>query len=188
MDKTWIKLYRRAKDHDIMTDPTAWTLFCWLLMSVNRDTGSMKVGRYMLAEALKMKPGTIYDALSRLEDKYKLVKLTTDKATIKFTVVTIQKWHFYQGGNISDNNQPTINQQSTNTYTRIENRELRKGSGKNPILEDPLFKRYLEVKNLGDDSAVRFKMSALPALDRRYPKWKFQSEWNEATAVMKQTN
>jgi hypothetical protein len=54
-----------------------------------------------------------------------MVTLVTDKVTIKFTMVTIRKWHYYQYGNRLGNNQVTIGEQSSNTLIeyRTKNKE-----------------------------------------------------------------
>ena len=189
MDKTWVKLYRRAKDHDIITDPIAWTLFSWILMSVNRDTGSMKIGRLWLAERFKISASTIYKALKRLEKKYKLVTLVTDKVTIKYTVVTVLKWRFYQDGNISGNNQVTIKGISSNTIQEYKNKELRKESGfKNPILEDDYFQRLMKIRNPKDNAETLMKMNLESALNRKYADPKYQRDWVEARMTLRGAN
>ena len=117
-NKGWVKLYRKTLDNEILFDPNAWTIFSWLLLKVN-EKGQKAIGRKWASKELHMREGTFYDALHRLEKKFQMIDLATDKATIKYTVVTIRNWRFYQYGNRLGNNQPTISQHS---YI-IENRE-----------------------------------------------------------------
>jgi len=143
MDEGWIKLYRKSMSNPIMKDFTAWGIFCWILLKVDRRTGKMTLGRKWASKELELKESTFYKALKRLEKRYKVVVLVTKKVTIKYTEVTVCKWHLYQGGNKVSNNPVTIGEQSSNTYTRIENRELRS--------------RFLFLKNKKDknDSETR---------------------------------
>ena len=124
MPNGWIKLYRKTLDNGILRDRTAWAIFSWLLLKVN-EKGQKAIGRYWAAKELDMNPNTFYKALHRLQNKYQMVTLVTDKVTIKYTMVTVCKWHFYQHGNRLSNNSVTIGQQSGNTLKeyRIENKE-----------------------------------------------------------------
>ena len=126
MDNTWIKLYRKARDNEIMQDPIAWILFSFILLSVDRETGSMRTGRIYLGRALRLHDSTIYKALKRLEKKYDLV---TCLVTTKYTEISVSKWSAYQHaeplGNITGNNKVTTKEQQSNTIQeeRIENIE-----------------------------------------------------------------
>jgi len=92
-DLSWIKLYRKAKQNDIMRDPVAWFLFSWILLSVNKETGEWKIARSVLAELTGLKQSTIYDGLKRLEEKF---KLTTAIPTANYTKIRVSKWSIYQ--------------------------------------------------------------------------------------------
>lgn len=117
-ERGWVKLYRKMLDNEILFDPNALVVFIWLLLKAN-DKGQKAIGRKWASKELHMREGTFYDALHRLEKKFQMVVLTTGKATIKYTTVTIRNWRFYQYGNRLANNQPTISQHS---YI-IENKE-----------------------------------------------------------------
>src|SRR5260221_11975385 len=108
MDNSWIKLFRKARDNEIMTDPIAWTLFTYILLTVNRETGSMKTGRVYLSTILKINQSTIYKALLRLQQKYNLV---TTVRTTTHTEITVSKWDVYQHVGIHGNNQVTTKEQ-----------------------------------------------------------------------------
>jgi len=126
-DLSWIKLYRKAKQNDIMRDPVAWFLFSWILLSVNKETGEWKIARSVLAELTGLKQSTIYDGLKRLEEKF---KLTTAIPTANYTKIRVSKWSIYQPNkDITDrstDSRPTSNRQQTDTYQdkRIENKEI----------------------------------------------------------------
>jgi len=126
-DLSWIKLYRKAKQNDIMRDPVAWFLFSWILLSVNKETGEWKIARSVLAELTGLKQSTIYDGLKRLEEKF---KLTTAIPTANYTKIRVSKWSVYQPNkDITDrstDSRPTSNRQQTDTYQdkRIENKEI----------------------------------------------------------------
>ena len=54
MSDTWIKLYRKAMDHPVFFDETAWRVWTWILMSVDYETGEMDIGRFVASQDLKM--------------------------------------------------------------------------------------------------------------------------------------
>lgn len=112
MDNSWIKLFRKARDNQIMTDPIAWTLFSYILLTVNRETGSMRTGRIYLSTVLKVNQSTIYKALKRLSEKYGLV---TTVVTTKYTEITVSKWSIYQHNESSGNSEVTTKEQQSNT-------------------------------------------------------------------------
>ncbi len=127
MNEGWIKLHRKLKDNDIFCDPIAFTLFNWLLLSVNKETGEYKAGRYQLSEILKINSNTLYKALKRLEKKYKMVTLTSNN---KYTKITLLNWSKYQDRNEivtqdSNNKVTPGEQQSNNKVTLNKNKELR---------------------------------------------------------------
>lgn len=128
-EETWIKLYRKASDHELIQDHLAWVLFTWLLLRVDRKTGSIKIGRYDLARFIKAKPITLYRALTRLERKHKVV---TRRVTPKYTEISVLKWYKYQSNetasNTSGNISVTPDEHRGNTYTRIENKEYKKNT------------------------------------------------------------
>lgn len=99
MDTSWIKLYRKAKDNPIMQDPVAWLIFSWLLLSVDRATGTKKIGTILLSEIFNLSRSTVRDALTRLEKKY---KLTTHATTGRYSTISVLHWHIYQSGVVVD--------------------------------------------------------------------------------------
>lgn len=144
MNEGWIKLYRKSKDHPLMRDLTAWGIFSWILLTVDRGTGEMTLGRFWASEYFKMNPSTFYKALRRLEKKYKVVTLTSNN---KYTTVKLLNWTKYQSGKetvtqAGNNKVTTDSQQSNNKVTHIQevkNRELiiEKDSSENYLLNVP---------------------------------------------------
>lgn len=120
----WIKTYRSLKDHELVTDQLAYTLFSVILMSVDRNTGSFKSGRLALAQLLKVHPSSLRNALKRLESKYEVISTFR---TTTHTEITVLNWSKYQGDNDTEDNKRTAKgQRKDSPYIqeeRIENIE-----------------------------------------------------------------
>jgi len=171
-DKSWIKLYRKAKDNDIMRDQTAWLLFSWILLSVDRADGKWKTGRFLLSDLTGINANTIYKALLRLEEKHKVVTLSSNN---KFTEISVLNWAKYQS--LADLVTPSVTtkqQQSNNKVTL--NNNIR---SKNIIINDETFKKAQQRIQEG----VTYG-HLLDELDMRYPTWKYSPEWVEARKVL----
>ena len=93
MNNGWIKLYRKSKDHPLMKDFTAWGVFTWILLSVDKDTGEVTTGRFWVSQELGINPSTFYKALRRLEKKYMVVTLISNN---KNTTIRVLNWDKYQ--------------------------------------------------------------------------------------------
>jgi hypothetical protein len=136
MNEGWIKLFRKSKENPLMKDFTAWGIFSWILLTVDRATGRMTLGRKWASAYFSMKEPTFYKALKRLEKKYKVIALSTKKVTIKFTEVEVINWFKYQ----DSNNPVSIKEQSSNNpvthIQEVENKELRPTVLKKPY--DPI--------------------------------------------------
>lgn len=132
----WIKLHRKVLENDILRDHTAWVVFSWLLLKVDRETGSKKVARSWACQELDMKPTTFYDALMRLVKKY---KMATASPTANYTIVSLINWKKYQDTDSS----PTANRQLADTLQeeRIKNT--------NNNAEDADLEKNLELKKQG---------------------------------------
>lgn len=122
----WVKLHRKAKENGMMGDHLAWTLFCWILMSVDRKSGKYLTGRYLLAEALETKPTTIYHAILRLSKKWKVVTLRSDN---KKTEISVLNWAKYQSTDSSvtqvSDIKVTTKEQQSDTIQEVENIEVK---------------------------------------------------------------
>lgn len=127
MNNSWVKLYRKINDNEIIGDTNALQVFVWVLTNVDRTTGKVKVGRFWLSNILNLNPSTFYKALKRLEKKYKVVTLTSNN---KFTTISLIHWAKYQSCSDevtqSGNNKVTTREQQSNTLQEVENRELEK--------------------------------------------------------------
>lgn len=118
MNTTWIKLFRKLKDHEIMRDSLAVHVFVWILISVDYKTGSMVSGRFWASSLLGIKDTTYYKVLKRLEKKYNLVTLSGNN---KNTIVLVKNWNKYQGdSNTTSDNEVTTKGQQSNTNQEIK--------------------------------------------------------------------
>jgi hypothetical protein len=143
-NKTYIKLFRKLKDHEVFSDEKALRIFIWILLTVDYKTGKMKSGRFWAAERLDMKPRTYHKVLTeRLEKRYKLVTLFSDN---KKTVISVNKWHEYQGDSdtTSDNKVTTKGQQSDTTQEVKNKRSINNINRRNANV-DGLLKRFEEI-------------------------------------------
>lgn len=122
MDNGWIKLHRKAMQSEIFKDITAWYVFTWLLMTVNKDTGKRKISRLWAAKELGIAPSTLYDSIKRISKVY---KMATARPTAKYTEITLLNWDKYQHQDMTTDRltdkRPTARRHST----RIENREYK---------------------------------------------------------------
>jgi hypothetical protein len=94
----WIKLYRKTIENWVWKhDRNAWQVFEWLLMVVDKRTGTYSLGRFRGAKATGLAPSTFHDSLMRLE-KYGMATISpTAKPTGQFTFVHITNFAQYQG-------------------------------------------------------------------------------------------
>ena len=121
MDSGWIKLYRKILQNDaLFRSAHTFTIWCWLLLMADRNTGIVTCGRNQISTWLKIKPSTVYLTLKRLEN-LTMIKL---KPNNKMTTVLILNWHTYQS---KPDNKITTNQQQDNTIqeVRSKNKETR---------------------------------------------------------------
>ena len=122
MDTGWIKLHRQSLNNDIIQDATAWQIFTWLLLKVDRKTGKKITGRFWASEELAIKPITFYKALKRLEKKYKVVTL---QVTGKSTQISLINWSRYQSSNTSSNTSVTHREHISNTLQEDKNKRIK---------------------------------------------------------------
>lgn len=146
----FIKLHRSMLEWEWYTDPITMRVFIHLLlnasfkesrfMGMEVHPGQVITGRKALAEQLNISEQNVRTALNRLKSTNEI----TIKSTKHFSVVTIEKWAFYQAvDNFANqqinqqtnqqltNSQPTTNQQVT---TSKEGKEFKES-------QDYLFKR-----------------------------------------------
>ena len=169
MIRGWIKLWRKTLDNEMIKDQSAWQLFSWLLLKVDKTTGKKKTGRFWVSDELGIKPSTFYKTLKRLEKKYKVVTL---QVTGKSTEISIVNWHKYQTGNTSSNTSVTHQGHISNTsVTLYKNKELRiknrEGNPPTPQKSLQTIPRQLSLKTQLGHEIIDFMKSelGLPELD-----------------------
>lgn len=171
---TWIKLYRKLCDHEIIRDAISLQIFIWILLRVDFEKGSMICGRFWASEMLGTNPNTFYKALKRLEKKYDLVTLSSNN---KNTTILVKNWKSYQQpGNTTGNNKVTTKEQQSNTnqeYKNIRNNIYKYNSIKS-LTNEVLFEiaeNHSITKN--DVFAVKQKMENwLQAKGKKYKNYK----------------
>lgn len=109
----WIKLHRSLSEHPIMRDSVALSIFVFLLLHVNRKTGSYRTGRKRLAGFLGLSEYQVYRGLLRLSKRYEIVKTETRKSRTTtaqqphnqphndHTEITLLQWDKYNSAEIA---------------------------------------------------------------------------------------
>jgi len=129
MNNGWVKLYRKINENPVLGDTNASQIFLWLLVNVDKDTGSVKIGRIWLSKLLGIKESTLYKALKRLQRVYKVV---TQVSNNRYTEITLLNWAKYQSTQDkvtqASNSEGTAKEQRRNTLQelRIENKEYKR--------------------------------------------------------------
>lgn len=137
-----------------MRDATALQLFIWIMTNVDRYTGEVTFGRYIVGKELNINPNTLYSALKRLQSKYNVI---TASSTGGYTTIRLIHWAKYQSENpsstqsvVSFENENLSTQENSlknegsstqatptthqpvNTIQEVENREYINNNAKNP--------------------------------------------------------
>jgi hypothetical protein len=121
MDNSWIKLFRKLLNHPVFEDEKGLRVFLWILMSVDKDSGEMKTGRFWAAARLGYNPSTYKNIIGRLSKKYQLITTT---GTNKYTTIRVVNWSKYQVASVSrPPERPTKDQQKTTTQ-ELENKYI----------------------------------------------------------------
>lgn len=123
-DKGYIKLWRKTLDSGIMSHPTAWQVFGWVLLNVawkrtryptrygiiDLAPGQVATGRKKMAQELdstERKIRTALDLLAKCE-------ILTIKTTKTHSVITLVNWAKYQSDDAeTTNSRPTGDQRAT---------------------------------------------------------------------------
>ena len=135
----YIKLHRKFIEWEWYSDEVVRSVFLHLLLTATYKPirfqgtelapGDVVIGREKMAKELGFSQQQIRTALKKLENTGEIFK----KSTNRFSVATLVNWGVYQGldedeqptiNQQSTNNQPTINQQST-TFKNIRNKEYK---------------------------------------------------------------
>lgn len=142
---SYIKLDRRICEWEWFTDGNTLKLWIYLLANAQyKDTkfkgieikrGQIITGRKKLAECLGMSERQIRSCLKHLEKTQEV----TIKSTNRFTLITIVKYDFYQGG--GDDSDQQSDQQVTNKRPASDHntRNIRRKEGKNIYNTIPVY-------------------------------------------------
>lgn len=174
----YIKTFRSLQDWQWYT--TDGMLLVWTHLLLNArvepgysygvyvDRGQLIVGRKKLSEKLNMSEQRIRTCLNRLKSTNEITMISTSK----YTLITIIKWEKYQGDikkstkkltRLATNEQPTINQQSTNNQPLNKNDKNDKNDNNKDIgvfettLNDFITMRKAIKKPLTDKALVLLK-------------------------------
>ena len=138
---SYIKLDRKITEWEWFTDGNTLKLWIYLLANAQyKDTkfkgieikrGQIITGRKKLAECLGMSERQIRSCLNHL----KKTQEVTIKATNRFTLITIVKYDFYQGGG-DDSDQQATNKRPTSDHNT---RNIRRKEGKNIYDSIPIY-------------------------------------------------
>lgn len=131
----FITLHRKLRDNPIYKNSQLLHLFIELLLMANHEQtrflwngqemilerGQLITGRFALAEATGIKPGTIHSYIASLT----AMGIINTKPSNKFTLITIVKYDDYQLNKVKpstkSNNKPATNQQPASTYNNVNN-------------------------------------------------------------------
>ena len=132
----YIKLFRKFTEWGWYSDGNTMRVFLHILLNANYKDGEFKghkiragecvFGRKVAAEALGLSEQQIRTALHHLR---KSGEISTSKVTNKFTILKVEKWAFYQGGEAESNqqvNQQVTNKQPTSNHIQEGKKERRK--------------------------------------------------------------
>lgn len=129
MNNGWIKLHRKLNDNKLIKDTNALQIFIWVLLNVDKNTGTIKIGRKWLSGLLGLNPNTFYGCLTRLSQTYRILETTTIDNN-QATQIRVLNWAKYQSTNeettTTKNKTSIVSQLSRNTLQeeRIENKNI----------------------------------------------------------------
>jgi molecular chaperone GrpE (heat shock protein) len=129
MEENWLKLYRKAIDSQVFSDPDLWHLFCWCLLKANWRTGwyygqeihpgSFATGRDSASKELNINAQTWYKRIKKLES----IGVISVFSNNRFSVITVQKWADYQSRRDAGNNGVTTEEQQSNNGVTTEEQQ-----------------------------------------------------------------
>ena len=147
--KGWIKLHRKFSNWEWKHKPEMVALWVEILISANYEErkwqgvtlkpGQLAVGRDALAKKTGLSAQTIRTCLNRLKSTNEI----TIKSTNKFSVITVNRWELWQGG---EENQPTnqpAHQQTTNQQLTTAKEYKNNKNIYNKRKDELLGKKYL---------------------------------------------
>ena len=131
----WIKLHRKIIDSAVFENPKILKLWIWCLCKASHkgyesmvgnqivvlQEGQFIFGRKKASSELKIKESMVYKYIKLLE-KLEMINIKSNK---KFSIITIEKWAFYQFDNDEEqqqrNNKGTTKEQQRNTNKNVKN-------------------------------------------------------------------
>jgi hypothetical protein len=145
-DGGWVKMFRQLQNERVFHDPHLWQLYCYLVfrarhkpgavsLAVGRNTttkwldvGQVIVGRDALAEALNVKPTTVWDRLLRLE-KLGMISKDSDNHKSVVSVINFQGSQYVEPVDIdkqvTTNRQPIGKRSSSKRQPGDTNKECK---------------------------------------------------------------
>lgn len=131
----WIKLHRKILDNPTLQNANCFIIFTKLLLSVDRTTGQIKMGRKQLSDLCGIKQNTCYRASKRLVASG-MVQASSNRF---FTTYSICNWGDYQhDGNNPRPSNVRVTSVDGNTLTRRKNKEERNTTTLYAPPEDPM--------------------------------------------------
>lgn len=198
----YVKLMRTQLVFELLrTRPTAFLLLTLIALRTKRTDGlvfdDLIIGEALIGDYYRYRTTEQrYRSDKRFLEKY---KLATFKPTTKGTRARLASTDIFDvniqqstdgetGKRRKGNENPTTNNNDKNEKKNVRKYSFSQTSEKrksNPILEDPTFRRYVNVYSGSDDASVRAKMGLLPLLENRYPAWRYEREWEEAREYLR---
>lgn len=165
MDKKegFIQLWRKFKKWEWYDNINTKVLFLHLLLSANHEERywhgiKIEKGQFVTSiQKLAIETGlsvqNVRTALDNLQSTHEITKYTTPK----YTIITINNWCEYQGGNKVTNKQLTNNQQTTNKQLTTNNNDNNDNNEKNNILA----KLVIDYLNQKTGRSFRYSQQSL---------------------------
>lgn len=150
----WLKFHRQIIENPMWRrDHTAMYVFLTLLALVDRETGTVTLGRSQLAHLTGINESTIYKASLRL----KRGEMVNTKSNSQYTEYRICNWSKYQSdGNSQSTNEVTAKYQQSNTKqeVRSKKREIVRDTNVSVASPQKIDRRNPELQELIDHAAT----------------------------------
>lgn len=162
----WIKLHRQLINSAVFKNERLLKIWIWCLLKASHkksetmignqlitiEKGQFIFGRKKAAEELKINENTLYKDMKNLEK----LKMCNIKSNNKFSVITIEKWAFYQdieeNNNSNYNNNVTTTEQQRNTYKNVNNeKNVKNLYNRGKFFQNYTQREYEEGENFYDD-------------------------------------
>lgn len=120
----WIKLHRKILDNGLLFGKAYdFSLFVYLILKADRNTGIARVGRLQLAKLFRINESTIYKAMKRLEKG----EFCNIKSNNQYSDVYICNYVKYQvQSNNESNSKVTTKEQQSNTIQEVRSKNKEK--------------------------------------------------------------